>query len=67
MNEIKSWSKNKREDRKLAMQQTLVEKDMLMRRRLHDTERLQVSRNMEENVKKTTPSTEEYLDRSQKR
>ena len=49
------------------MQQTLVEKDMLMRRRLHDTERLQVSRNMEENVKKTTPSTEEYLDRSQKR
>lgn len=67
MNEIKSWSKNKLEDRKLAMRYTMVDKDMMNRRRLHEYEKQEVSRHMEESIKKTTPSTEEYLDRSQKR
>lgn len=67
MKEIKSWNKNKIEDRKLALRQTMVDKDILNMKRLHEQERQGLSRLMENSVRKTTPSTEEYLDRSQKR
>lgn len=67
MKEIKSWNKNKMEDRKLALRQTMVDKDILNMKRLHEQERQELSRVMENSVRKTTPSTEEYLDRSQKR
>lgn len=63
--EMKSWRRNKNEDRKLALKHDTVDKHMASRRRSVYQEKQQISKDLQENVMKKSPSAEEYLDKSQ--
>ncbi|KAH3850700.1 hypothetical protein DPMN_093173 [Dreissena polymorpha] len=66
-NEMRSWSRNKMEDRKLAMKTTEVDRHAAERRKSFHYETRLVNKDLEENIIKTTPRVEEYLDRNQNR
>ncbi|XP_052274919.1 uncharacterized protein LOC127874568 [Dreissena polymorpha] len=64
---MRSWSRNKMEDRKLAMKTTEVDRHAAERRKSFHYETRLVNKDLEENIIKTTPRVEEYLDRNQNR
>ncbi|XP_052767539.1 uncharacterized protein LOC128208164 [Mya arenaria] len=66
-NEMRSWSRNKMEDRKLEMRQAEVDKHKTGRRKSSDAEARLVCRDLEENINKTTPGVDAYLGKSQNR
>jgi len=63
-NEMRSWSKNKREDRKLAMHNASMDKYATERRKSLQVEERLVTKELQQNICKTTPDVDTYLDRA---
>ena len=65
--EMKSWKQNKMEEKRLALKNEEVDKHMLNKRKslLHEKDLL--NKDIQDTISKTTPTTDEYLSRSQHR
>lgn len=63
--EMKTWRKNKMEDRKLALQNEVVDKHMVNRRKSYQYEKHSLNKEFDDKFSKKTPTADEYLEKSQ--
>ncbi|XP_045187700.2 uncharacterized protein LOC123545445 [Mercenaria mercenaria] len=63
--EMKIWRRNKMEDRKLALQNDMVDKHMAVRRKSYLQEQVSINKDFDKRFSKLTPTADEYLEKSQ--
>lgn len=63
--EMKTWRRNKMEDRKLALQNEEVDKNKATRRKSYQQDQISLTKDFGEKFSKKTPSADEYLEKCQ--